>query len=400
MENVFDLAVIGAGASGLTAAAVAAENGLSVLLLDNAETPAKKVMISGGGKCNFTNKFVSPDHYLSKNPHFCKSALARLKPEDVLAAFKNAGIPFSEREDGKFFANSAENVKNHLLSRAKKAGALFRFKEDILNLEPLNAGFRISCKTKTVNAAKVLVSTGSPACPAAGGNSFGFKLAKKLSINVIAPEPALVPLRFPENPLVDFSGLAGISLDVKIKCSKKSCSAPLLFTHKGISGPAVLTASLYHDGAAPLSIDFFPEGSLAAHLKTLKENKDKRKISSVLCDFFPQRLALRFAALLPDEKKNAPLAEIPDKLFFKLENTLKNFPFPFAGTEGFEKAEVAKGGIDTKEINSATMESERVPGLYFSGEVLDVTGEVGGYNLHWAWASGTAAAFGVLKSLR
>ncbi len=391
MESFFHFAVIGAGASGLTAAAEAAKRGVSVIVIDNLDPPAAKVLISGGGKCNFTNRNASSEHYLSANPHFCKSALAKLPPQDVISSFERGGIRWEEREDGKIFAFSASDICKFLIGRAKEAGSVFHFGKAAYDVERDENGFLVSCKGGNIRCRCLLVATGSPACPAAGGNDFGIKLAEKFGLGVIPSAPALVPFRFAETAPVDFSDLSGIALPVCIKTAGKRVKGRLLFTHKGLSGPAVLTASLYWNAGEKIVIDFLPDDSPADFLKKLKARKDKRKTASALSELMPQRLAAHFAALLPEDKREKPLTELPDKLFSVLEDGLKRCAFIPSGTDGYAKAEVAKGGIDTREIDSATMECRRIPGLYFSGEVLDVTGELGGYNLHWAWASGTAA---------
>lgn len=391
MEDFFHLAVIGGGASGLSAATEAAKRGVSVVVIDKFDPPAAKVLISGGGKCNFTNRNASAEHYLSANPHFCKSALAALSPQDVISAFERDGIRWEERESGKIFAFYALDVRNALLERAKKAGSVFRFGETVINVKQEENAFLISCKKGNIRCNKLLIATGNLACPAVGGNDFGMKLAQSFGLRVITPAPALVPFRFADNMPVDFSDLSGIALPVRIKTAKKTIADRLLFTHKGLSGPAVLTASLYWNEGEKIVIDFRPDTSVIDFFKTLKTRKDKRKTASALSELIPQRLAARFAALLPEGKREKPLTEIPDKLFSVLDEAVKRCAFIPSGTDGYAKAEAAKGGIDTREINSATMECRRIPNLFFSGEVLDVTGELGGYNLHWAWASGTAA---------
>lgn len=386
-----DFIVVGAGASGLTAAAEAARAGKSVLVADRCSLPAQKVFISGGGKCNFSNKNVSSTRYLSANPHFCKSALSRFSWQDFTAKLDSAGIPWEEREDGKLFAFSGSSVRRMLLQAAQEAGCIFSFGISSFSLEKKDGGFLAFIDGKAVFAKAVLIASGGLSYPSAGATDIGYRLAEQFGLNIIPTAPALVPLHFDMDNTPDMTGLSGISLPVEIRTGKKIFSGSLLFTPLAFSGPAILQASLYKTKDAPVRINFLPGVNILEWLKSRRNAKDKRQAASVLCEKMPQRLAQKFAALLPGEKSSLPVTELPDKLFSLLADKIGSYTFIPPETSGWKKAEVTKGGVDTAELSSATMECRKLPGLYFAGEIIDVTGEIGGFNLHWAWASGTAA---------
>ncbi len=396
MSKRYDLIVIGAGASGLTAAAFAAGHGKSVLVIDRNKQSAQKVFISGGGKCNFSNRFVSAGHYVSSNPHFCKSALAGLSFQDVINDFDRAGIKWEEREDGKLFAFSGAEIRQFLLSRAQRAGAVFLFGVPEFVLQK-NDVFCLECPAGTFLSQNVLIASGGISYPSVGATDIGYRLAEQFGLKVIRPEPALVSLNFAQKMSPDFSGLDGISLLTQVKTGKKKIRGDLLFAHSAISGPAVLQASLYHEKGREIEIDFLPQTDLIAVLKDRRSALEKKRITAVLNDYLPFRLAERFAALLPVGDRNLPLSALSDKCFSLLNGNIKHCRFVPPHTGGWAKAEVTRGGVDVNALSSATMECRSVPGLYFAGEVVDVTGELGGFNLHWAWASGTAAGKAVAE---
>ncbi len=388
--NSFHLAVIGAGASGLTAAAGAAKAGKSVVVLDHRAEPGAKVLISGGGRCNFTNKKIAPDFYFSKNPHFCKSALARFGTQAVLERFAKAGIDRTEEENGKIFAGSAAAVRDFLLRDAAEGGALFRFGERIEEIEKNDALFFLKTDKGRLCAESVLIATGGLSCPALGASDFGFRTARRFGLKVIEPSPALVPFRFDDAGRPDLRDLSGVSLPVSVRVGRKEITDNLLLTHKGFSGPAALRASLYWEPGRPVQINFRPGEDVLRGLEALKEKKEKRFAANVLAEKMPLRLAQRFSSLLPESRRNTPLAQLSGRDLALLADGIARYSFMPAGTDGYDKAEVTKGGVDTDGLSSATMEARTVKGLYFAGEVIDVTGELGGYNLHWAWASGEA----------
>lgn len=388
--NSFYLAVIGAGASGLTAAAEAARAGKSVVVLDHRADPGAKVLISGGGRCNFTNRKITPDFYFSKNPHFCKSALARFGTQEILDRFSKAGIDWTEEENGKIFAGSAAAVRDFLLKDAAEGGAQFRFGERIEEIEKNDGRFFLKTDKGTLCAESVLIATGGLSCPALGASDFGFRAARRFGLKIIEPSPALVPFRFDSASLPDLRDLSGVSLPVSVRVERKEIADNLLLTHKGFSGPAALRASLYWEPGRPVRIDFLPGEDVLCGMKALKEKKERRFAVNVLAEKIPLRLAQRFSSLLPEKRRNVPLAQVGDRDLALLAEGIKRYSFLPAGTDGYDKAEVTKGGVDTDALSSSTMEARTVKGLYFAGEVMDVTGELGGYNLHWAWASGEA----------
>lgn len=396
MPKYYDLIIIGAGAAGLTAAAQVGRCGKSALVIDRNMRPAQKVFISGGGKCNFSNKFVSAGHYISANPHFCKSALAGLSFHDVTKELDQAGIKWEEREEGKLFAFSGAEIRRFLLNRARQAGAVFLFGIPDFSLQK-NDSFRLECAAGTYLSGNVLIASGGISYPAAGATDIGYRLAGQFGLKIIKPEPALVSLNFAQNMQPDFSGLDGISLPVQIKTDRKIIEGDLLFARRRISGPAVLQASLYLETGRPVEIDFLARTDLSAVLKNRRAAREKKRISAVLSDYLPARLAERFADLLPAESRTVPLSAVSDKSFALLNEKIKRCRFVPPQTGGWAKAEVTRGGVDVNELFSATMECRTVPGLYFAGEVVDVTGELGGFNLHWAWASGTAAGTAVAE---
>lgn len=390
MQKRYDLIVVGAGAAGLTAAALVAESGKAVLVVDKNKQPAQKVFISGGGKCNFSNKFVSARHYVSSNPHFCKSALAGFSCQEATRALDLAGIKWEEREDGKLFAFSGAEIRGFLLNRAQRAGAVFLFGIPDFDLRKEDC-FRLECAAGTFLSENVLIASGGVSYPAVGATDIGYRLAGRFGLNVVKPEPALVSLELAPEIRAFFSELSGVSLPVRIKTGKKEIEGALLFTPDAVSGPAVLQASLYHVCGQPVEVDFLPRVDLTAVLKDRRSRGEKKRVTAVLNDFFPFRLAERFASVLPVESRLIPLSAVSDKSFSLLAETVKRCRFVPPRTGGWKKAEVTKGGVDVDALFSATMECRSVSGLYFAGEVVDVTGELGGFNLHWAWASGTAA---------
>ena len=394
MQTAYHLCVIGAGASGIAAALSVLKEKRTVVLIDAKIEPAQKVLISGGGKCNFSNKNIRPERYVSQNPHFCKSALARLPVADVLKFCRENNLSYEEREDGKLFASSAKNVRDLFMCLLTNAGARFVFGRKISDVFRKEGMFEICCENQTVFAENLLIATGGLSYPAIGASDFAFRLAKKFNINVVPLAPALTPMFFQEKDALFFKDLSGVSCNVSIKSGKTETTGALLFTHKGISGPAVLQTSLRARENQPVKIDFLPQINALTFVKTQKSLFPKRLLSTVLSDVVPHRFAMRLAENFALEK---PLGELSDKTLAKAIESVKNYEITpvFAG---YEKAEVTKGGVDTAFLSSQTMETTAQKGLFFAGECLDVTGEIGGFNLHWAFASGRAAGLGALQN--
>jgi predicted Rossmann fold flavoprotein len=395
--NSFDVVIIGAGAAGLLCASVAGQRGLRVLLIDHAKQIAEKIRISGGGRCNFTNREVEPQHFYSHNPHFCRSALARFTPQDFLALLKKHRVAWHEKHKGQLFCDdSAQNIIDLLLSECAQ-GQVTRWQPcGVAQVRHHGQAFAVDTTTQgTVHSRQLVVATGGLSIPKIGATDFGHKLGKAFGHRLIAPRPALVPLTFDAALWQDWTALAGLSLPVDIRTgnAKKNThfAEDLLFTHRGLSGPAVLQISTLWCPGLPLSLDLAPKVNLATHLLQAKQSS-RRQLDNELASILPKRLVDHWMS--HSEKLQAtatkPMAEQRDKDLQQLAQQLHHWQIQPNGTEGYRKAEVTSGGIDTQEISSQTMQSQRTPGLYFIGEVLDVTGWLGGYNFQWAWASAWA----------
>ncbi|MES2091495.1 MAG: NAD(P)/FAD-dependent oxidoreductase [Pseudomonadota bacterium] len=413
----FDVVVIGAGAAGLFCAGVAGQRGLQVLLIDHAERVAEKIRISGGGRCNFTNREVTPANFLSENPHFCRSALAGYTPQDFLALMQRHDIAWHEKHKGQLFCDRSSNDIIQMLLRECEAGAVTRWQpcqvQDVRQTSTLDTspGFEIDTDRGPVQAQQLVIATGGLAIPKIGATDFGHRLAERFGHSIVPLRPALVPLTFDATAWAPWASLSGIALpvDVSVSCNamggkRKQASSmhfleDLLFTHRGLSGPAVLQISSYWRPGQALTIDLAPQGSLAQALKEAKIGSRKQLSTTwaqVLPEGAPQRLAqtwLEQAAIsTPSLRSEAPMAEVKDRDLDALGHSANAWTITPSGTEGYAKAEVTAGGVNTQELSSQTMESKKVPGLYFIGEVVDVTGWLGGYNFQWAWASAMACA--------
>jgi len=364
---------------------VAARRGLSVAVLDHGRKTARKVRISGGGKCNFTNLHVTHADYICQNPHFVKSALARLSPWDVIAFLAEDAITWEEREHGQLFADQgAGKVAGALTDRCKKAGAAIlsgRLIESVSGSGP----FTIRADGESLIANKLVIALGGPSWPQAGASDLGFRLAQQFGLDIVKPRPGLVPLVFPKNLRSMCVAMAGNALPASVEAGGRRFTDPLLFTHKGISGPAVLQASSYWRENTPVTIDFLPGGSVAELIDTNRGSN--AQLRTLLSRVLPKRLP---PLLLSDSLAETPVSQLSNKQIRAAENRIHRFTVTPASTEGYKKAEVCVGGVDTNRISSKTMETMTVPGLHIIGETLDVTGHLGGFNLHWAFASGAA----------
>jgi predicted Rossmann fold flavoprotein len=395
-----DVAVIGAGAAGLFCAAQAGQRGARVLLLDHAAKIAEKIRISGGGRCNFTNRDATPAQFHSRNPHFCRSALARYTAQDFIGLVQRHRIPFHEKHRGQLFCDESSQDIIDLLLRECDDGRVERWQPcavaGVRTRDANDGGARYELDTARgpVLARSVVVATGGLPVPAIGATDFGLRLGKQFGHALVDPRPALVPLVFDAAEWAPFVGLAGVSLEVEIASGsgkqRGQFVEDLLFTHRGLSGPAVLQASSYWHPGETLQIAFAPGTDWPQTLAHAKA-ASRRQLGNELAAHLPQRLAQAWLARggLPEDK---PMPELGDKALRQLAESLASWRIAPAGTEGWKKAEVMAGGVDTREIDSRTMESRRAPGLHFIGEVLDVTGWLGGYNFQWAWASAHACA--------
>jgi hypothetical protein len=395
VTSFVDVAIIGAGAAGLHAAAMAGQRGLSVLLVDHATRVAEKIRISGGGRCNFTNRVVGPEHFLSDNPDFCRSALARYTPADFVALLTQHRIAWHEKHRGQLFCDEGSGrIIDMLLAEAAAAGVQRWQPCRVLGVECDNRGFRIETERASVTSASLVVATGGLSVPAIGATDFGYRLARQYGHRVVAPRPALVPLTFDPQEWQPFAALAGVSLQVVIATgsggARRRFQEDLLFTHRGLSGPAVLQISSYWQPGKPIDIDLGNGRDLMIELAQAKVSS-RQQLGRVLTQLMPQRLALTWL-MRAGLEATQPIAQCRDSDLRRLADTLRRWTLVPSGTEGWRKAEVSAGGVDTHELSSQTMESRRCPGLYFIGEVVDVTGWLGGYNFQWAWASAAACA--------
>ena len=391
----FDVVVIGAGAAGLFCAGIAGQRGLRVLLVDHAAKFGEKIRISGGGRCNFTNRDCGPGQFLSENPAFCRSALARYSPDDFIALVRRHGIAFHEKHRGQLFCDgSAEQIITMLRAECA-AGAVQHWQPcTVLHVRRTQTGFELDTAQGGVRAAHLVVATGGLSVPKIGATDFGHRLARQFGHRVVEPRPGLVPLTFDGASWAPFTPLAGVALEVAIEAgtgkAQQRFVEDLLFTHRGLSGPAVLQASSYWREGTALRIDLAPGQDLADALRRDKI-KSRRQLGNQLAQYLPQRLAEQW---LRSQGLDAalPMPQARDRDLVALAESLRHWQIVPDGSEGWRKAEVTLGGVDTRELGSQDMQSRRVPGLHFIGEVVDVTGWLGGYNFQWAWASAAACA--------
>jgi hypothetical protein len=398
MTNQFDVAVIGAGAAGMMCAAVAGQRGRKVVLIDHADKLAEKIRISGGGRCNFTNLQAGPQNFVSNNPHFCRSALSRYTPQDFLALVKRYRIAYHEKHKGQLFCDqSAEQIIDMLKTECEIGKVAWRMPCKIEAIGREGEGFRLDTSAGLIHADKVVIATGGLSIPKIGATDFAFRIAKQFGLKLIEPRPALVPLTFDHAAWEPFVPLSGIALEVDIETGEKKSRMhfreDLLFTHRGLSGPAVLQISSFWEPNTPLMLNLVPETDVAT---TLIEGKNtlKKNLGNLLAQWLPARLAEGWL-LANGFKQDARLADMPDKQLRKLGESLNRWVIVPNGSEGYRKAEVTRGGVDTRELSQQSMMAAKVPGLHFIGEAVDVTGWLGGYNFQWAWASGTAAGLSI-----
>lgn len=399
MTKQFDVAVIGAGAAGMMCAAVAGQRGRRVVLIDHAGKLAEKIRISGGGRCNFTNIDAMPQNFLSQNPHFCKSALSRFTPQDFLALMKRYRIAYHEKHKGQLFCdNSAEDIISMLKNECAAGNVHWRMPCKVAEIVKSGEGFHIKTDSGEIEASSVVVATGGLSIPKIGATDFAYRLAKQFDLKIVEPRPGLVPLTFDLATWQPFVALAGISLPVEVETGSKKARGffkeDLLFTHRGLSGPAILQISSYWQPGTPLIINLAPDTDIGEALIAGKTSS-KKNLANQLAQWLPARLVDEWLSVNPYNgevyKGDARVADMQDKQLRALGASLNHWEIVPNGSEGYRKAEVTLGGIDTRELSQQTMMATKVPGLYFVGEAVDVTGWLGGYNFQWAWASGVAA---------
>jgi predicted Rossmann fold flavoprotein len=383
----FDAIILGAGGAGMMCAAVAGQRGRRVLLIDHADAAGKKILISGGGRCNFTNIHAGPDNYLSANLHFAKSALRRYTPADFISLVERYGIAWHEKTLGQLFCDgSARQIVAMLIAECEAAGVTVKLGAAASDIDHADGRFRVTAGDIVAEAPALVIATGGPSIPKLGASGFAYDLARRFGLKVVEPRPALVPLTLGGEQVL-FRELSGVATDVVARCGKASFREAALFTHRGLSGPAILQISSYWRHGQEIAIDFLPDAE-RGWLVAAKRARPMAQLKSVLGDLLPARLADTLSERIGIEGE---LGNIPDKRLEEAERKLADWRFLPNGSEGFAKAEVTAGGISTAELSSQTMEAKRVPGLYAIGEGVDVTGWLGGYNFQWAWASGWAA---------
>ena len=387
----YDVVIIGAGAAGLMCAAQAAFRGRKVLVLDHAKQAGKKILISGGGRCNFTNMDVEPNNYLCGNPHFVKSALSRYTQWDFLGLIGKYQVAYHERDFGQLFCDdSAKEIVRILMGECDEAGAKVRLRTEILGIEQTGDGYLIDTNEQTYRCESLVVATGGLSMPKLGATPFGYKVAEQFGLTVLPTRAGLVPFTLHDHDKQRYADLSGISLPCRIEAQDgTSFAADMLFTHRGLSGPVVLQISNYWQPGEPVSIDLLPNLDLTEELRAQKQQSPNQSMKNTLAQWLPKRFVE--ALIESNQLVDKPLKQLEHKEFAHTVQTIEQWHIKPNGTEGYRTAEVTLGGIDTDQLSSKTMECKNVKGLYFIGEVMDVTGWLGGYNFQWAWASGWAA---------
>ena len=387
MES-FDVVIVGAGAAGLMCATAAGDRGRRVLLLEHNDRPGAKILISGGGRCNFTNLEIAPERFLSANPHFCKSALSRYTQHDFIALVERHRIPYHEKTLGQLFCDgSAREILAMLLAECAAAGVDLRTGHSVTEITRADR-FRIETNKGGFIAPALVLATGGLSIPKMGATGFAYEMARRFNLAVIEPRPGLVPLKVAGETLELCRTLAGVSIDAVASCGRDSFRENILFTHRGLSGPAILQISSYWREGDTLSLNLAPSLDIESFLADRKRTRPKAELKTVLAEVIPTRLA---HALAGGAASNLPIANIPDRSLSELADRLRRWQLKPTGSEGWAKAEVTVSGIDTAALSSKTMEARAVPGLYAIGEAVDVTGWLGGYNFQWAWSSGWCA---------
>jgi predicted Rossmann fold flavoprotein len=386
----FDVIIIGAGAAGLMCALTAGQRGRRVLVLDHAEVAAEKIRISGGGRCNFTNLYCGAGNFLSANPHFCRSALALYSQHDFIALVERHGIAWHEKTLGQLFCDdSAQDIIDMLLDECAVGGVELRLATAVSAVRRGENGFELTTSNGTFTSERLVCATGGPSIPAIGASGYAYALAAQFGLKVVTPRPGLVPLVFSPALKAALAGLSGVAVDAEVRCGSAHFREALLFTHRGLSGPAILQISSYWLPGETLLIDLAPDTDVLALLRVQRASHPRQQAASALAGVLPRRLAQRLAEHA--ECAEANLAELSDAKLRTLAERVAHWQVMPDGSEGLRKAEVTVGGIDTDGLHSKTMEARAVPGLYFIGEAVDVTGHLGGHNFQWAWSSGVAA---------
>lgn len=386
-----DVIIIGAGAAGLMCALTAAQRGRKVLVIDHANKAGKKILMSGGGRCNFTNMYTEPSHFISDNPHFCKSALARYTQWDFLEMVQRHQIAYHEKKLGQLFCdNKSSDILEMLLRECDDAGVSIQLNTPVTRIEANATGFTLQCNKQTLNCTSLVIATGGLSIPTLGATGFGYQVAEQFGHTILPTRAGLVPFTITDPQLKEFcSALSGTSIDdCVVQCNGQSFKEDLLFTHRGLSGPVILQISSYWQPGASITIDLLSDRDASVWLREQQIKHPNTELKTVLSECFTRKMA---QLLCEHWFSNSPLKHYNAKQLAAIGEQLNNWQLTPAGTEGYRTAEVTLGGIDTKEVSSKTMQSHKQANLYFIGEVLDVSGHLGGFNFQWAWASGHAA---------
>jgi len=390
MNLIYDVVIVGAGAAGLMCAISAGRRGRRVLLLDHNKKIGDKIRISGGGRCNFTNLNIAKENYLGKNPYFCLSALNNFSNQDFISLVKDYKINFHEKTLGQLFCDgSSKEIIAMLLDECTKNNVTILTETTVNNVSKNGDSFVITTNEKSFSSESLVVATGGLSIPKMGASDFGYKIAKQFELDIIKPEPALVPFTLDTKLLQKTKDLSGVSVPKTIiSCNKQNFQEALLFTHKGLSGPAILQISSYWKQGDVITVNLLPDYNMFEELKAARKDKGKQDISTILANYLPKKLAIFLSA---EHNCTGHIADMNNQKLEALANHINNWEIIPNGTEGFAKAEVTRGGINTDQINQKTFCSKKIEGLYFIGEVLDITGHLGGYNFQWAWSSGYSA---------
>lgn len=389
MDISYDVIIIGAGAAGMMCAIEAGKRGRKVWLIDHATKIAEKIRISGGGRCNFTNIHTNPKTFLSKNEHFCKSALNQYTQQDFIALVQKHGIDFHEKKLGQLFCDfSAGQIIDMLLEECHAAGVVLDTNIIVEQVEAQEKGYRVATNRGVQSCESLVIATGGLSIPKIGATKFGYDLARQFGLKIVETRAGLVPLMFQSALLERCKDLSGLSVEAKVSCGNTSFSEGLLFTHRGLSGPSILQISSYWQDGQEISVNLAPDVDALIFLKERKKAQPKQDIQTVVGDIVPKRLAV---SICEDTMIDGRIADLPDKSLQTLATAINDWRIKPSGTEGYRTAEVTLGGVDTNELSSQTMEAKKQKGLFFVGEVIDVTGHLGGFNFQWAWSSGYVA---------
>ncbi|MET0171694.1 MAG: NAD(P)/FAD-dependent oxidoreductase [Agrobacterium vaccinii] len=390
MTEKCNVLILGAGAAGMMCAIRAGQRGRSVIIIDHAKAPGEKIRISGGGRCNFTNVHAGPKNYLSSNPHFAKSALARYTPRDFIALVEKHRIPWHEKTLGQLFCDdSAKDIIRMLLAEMQAVGVKLRLQTEIASVDALpTGGFRVATSSSIIETDSLVLATGGKSIPKMGATGFAYRIAEQFGLGIIETRPGLVPLTLEPTQLEKLAALSGIAVPAEISRGKTSFNEALLFTHRGLSGPSILQISSYWREGDEISLKMEPDLDIIGHLKAAKKTNGRQSAQTALGEILPKRLAQH---VVERAGVTGNIGDMSDKTLSALTAAVQEWSIKPSGSEGYRTAEVTLGGVDTTHLDSKSMQAKTVPGLYFIGECVDVTGWLGGYNFQWAWASGHAA---------